>query len=64
MLRLVGLSHYRGTRPGAEGIWVRGEAREVPPETAAYLIASFPGVFVPVEEPEIVAPKVRAPVRR
>ncbi len=59
-LRLVGLDHYRGTRPGAEALWLRGEARDVPDETATYLLSAFPGAWEATPSP-VVAPAMTAP---
>jgi hypothetical protein len=48
--RLVGLPHYRGSRPGLVGLWREGEERELPAEAAAYMAATFPGALVLVED--------------
>jgi len=37
---------YRGSSPGARGLWRVGEVREVPSETASYLIDTYPQRFV------------------
>lgn len=37
--------HYRGSLPGLEAVWLRGETREVPDDVAAYLLESFPDWF-------------------
>lgn len=37
------MPRYLGTLPGVTREWVRGEVRELPPETAAYMLATFPG---------------------
>lgn len=56
------MSHYRGSLPGLEELWLRGEARDVPAESRAYLLATFPGVFVPVAEvPPVVTPTLTSP---
>lgn len=61
-LRLAGMSHYRGTMSGLSELWQRGEVRDLPDESAAYLLETFPGVFVLVADaPEIVTPTLSAP---
>ena len=37
--------HYRGSLPGLETLWFRGEKREVSEDVAAYLIGTFPNMF-------------------
>jgi len=61
MLRLVGMSHYRGTLPGLLELWQRGEVRDIPTESVAYLLDTFPGVFEAVALPSVVAPSLDAP---
>lgn len=41
--RLVGMPHYRGTRPGLVELWMCGEVRELPDESAEYMATVFPG---------------------
>ncbi len=36
---------YRGSSPGARGLWRVGEVREVPSETASYLMETYPTRF-------------------
>jgi len=65
MFRLVGMSHYRGTLPGLDELWLRGEARDIPAESAAYLEQTFPGAFIVVGPVVIVTPTLKSPpVRR
>jgi|21_taG_2_1085346.scaffolds.fasta_scaffold00229_11 hypothetical protein len=45
-------SPYRGSRAGVEKPWHVDQDREVPEETAEYLLSCFPGCF------EVVKPKV------
>jgi hypothetical protein len=57
--RLVGLPHYCGTLPGLTALWGAGEVRELPDESAAYLLATFPGAIEAVSD--VVAPAMSAP---
>ena len=57
--RLVGLPHYCGTLPGLTALWGAGEVRERPDESAAYLLATFPGSIEAVSD--VVAPAMSAP---
>ena len=41
--RLVGLPYYTGTRVGLSVLWRAGEERALPDESAAYMMATFPG---------------------
>lgn len=43
---------YRGSRAGVFKLWHVGQDREVPKETAEYLLSCFPGCF------EVVTPLV------
>ena len=45
-------SPYRGSRAGVKKPWHAGQDREVPKETAEYLLSCFSGCF------EVVTPKV------
>lgn len=49
VFRLVGLDHYRGTRPGLIDPWRRGVERELPDESALYMLDAFPGAIEPAE---------------
>jgi hypothetical protein len=45
--RLLNLGqNYIGSHPGTAEGWPMGVERDVPPETAAYLLADFPGNFI------------------
>ena len=48
----LGIS-YRGSRAGVEKSWPVGTDREIPKETAEYLLSCFPGAF------EVVTPAVQ-----
>lgn len=54
-LRLL-TGHYRGSMEGLAFLWLAGEVHEVPEASGAYLLATFPGRFEPVEAPAPVAP--------
>ena len=48
---------YRGSHPGARGLWGVGEVREVPSETASYLLSTFPSRFAEVKKKRARKPK-------
>ncbi len=54
LLRSLLPHSYQGTRPGTTRPWAPGETREVPAETATYLLGDFPGLFEEVAEPVAV----------
>jgi len=65
MYRLVGMDHYRGSRPGLTELWMRGEVRALPDEAAAYMAATFPGAVELVSPtPAMVAALDGPPVDR
>lgn len=48
-LLFAGFAHttaYRGHRPGTAEVWAAGEERDVPDDTAEYLLREFPGAFL------------------
>ena len=53
--------HYLGSRPGVTALWQAGESRDVPAETAAYLLATFPGKFAEAPRVETLAEVIDAP---
>lgn len=55
--RLVGLPHYAGTREGLTALWRAGEERALSDESAAYMLATFPGSI----EVATVAPAMESP---
>ena len=61
MYRLVGMDHYRGTLPGLTELWRRGEVRDLPDESAAYMGGTFPGAVELVEPTPVKAPTMDAP---
>ena len=54
--------HYLGSLPGVTELWQAGESRDVPADTAAYLLATFPGKFAEPSAPiETLAEVIDAP---
>lgn len=56
MIYRLAMSRYLGTRPGVTTEWLLGELRELPPETAAYMLATFPGSIEAVKVEAMAAP--------
>ena len=79
-MRVVADGHYHGSIEGTQTPFVAGEVRDVPEDTAAYLLETFPKLFkaeaaevppAPVEPVVTIAPaeppvnrKINTPARR